>query len=102
MNAKISHVSIFYNHLQKYFTHLIQKTMHLKWTDIQDIAIELYEKYPEIDPQYVSFTDLYNWVLELTDFDDDPKRCGEKILEAIQLAWIEERSECGHDGRGCT
>lgn len=66
--------------------------MRLKWTDIQDIAIELHEKYPEIDPQYVSFTDLYSWILELAYFDDDPKQCGEKILEAIQSAWIEERS----------
>lgn len=64
--------------------------MRLQWTDIQDIAVELHKKYPDVDPQYVSFTDLYDWVLELAYFDDDPKRCGEKILEAIQLAWIEE------------
>lgn len=64
--------------------------MRLKWTDIQEIAISLCEKYPDVDPKYVNFTDLYDWVLELDYFDDDPKRCGEKILEAIQLAWIEE------------
>jgi FeS assembly protein IscX len=62
----------------------------LKWTDVQDIAIELAEKYPDVDPTTVRFTDLHNWVLELEGFDDDPKRSGEKILEAIQQAWIEE------------
>jgi FeS assembly protein IscX len=62
----------------------------LKWTDVQDIAIELSEKHPDVDPTTVRFTDLYSWVLELDDFDDDPKHCGEKILEAIQQAWIGE------------
>ena len=62
----------------------------LKWTDVQDIAIELAEKYPDVDPTTVRFTDLHNWVLELDGFDDDPKRSGEKILEAIQQAWIAE------------
>jgi len=66
--------------------------MGLKWTDVQDIAIELDEAHPEVDPQYVRFTDLHDWVCQLEDFDDDPKRSGEKILEAIQMAWIEERS----------
>jgi FeS assembly protein IscX len=63
----------------------------LKWTDVQDIAIELAEKHPEVDPTTVRFTDLHNWVLELDGFADDPKRSGEKILEAIQQAWIAER-----------
>ena len=62
----------------------------MKWTDTLDIAIALTEKYPETDPNAVRFTDLYQWVLGLPGFDDDPKRCGEKILEAIQMAWIEE------------
>jgi FeS assembly protein IscX len=62
----------------------------VKWTDTLDIAIALTEKYPETDPNTVRFTDLYQWVLALPGFDDDPKRCGEKILEAIQMAWIEE------------
>jgi FeS assembly protein IscX len=62
----------------------------MKWTDIQDIAIALSEKYPDTDPKTVRFTDLYQWVLQLPGFDDDPKRCGEKILEGIQMAWIEE------------
>jgi FeS assembly protein IscX len=62
----------------------------MKWTDIVRIAEELQDKYPQIDPQTVRFTDLHNWVCELKDFDDDPKRGGEKILEAIQAAWIEE------------
>jgi len=62
----------------------------VKWTDTQDIAIALAEKYPERDPESVNFVDLYQWVLGLEGFSDDPKRCGEKILEAIQTAWIEE------------
>ena len=62
----------------------------MKWTDILDIAIELTETKPDVDPRYVNFVDLRNWVMELEGFDDDPNRCGEKILEAIQAAWIEE------------
>ena len=62
----------------------------MKWTDIYDIAIELAEVYPDTDPQYINFVDLRNQIIELSDFDDDPDRCGEKILEAIQLAWIAE------------
>jgi FeS assembly protein IscX len=60
------------------------------WTDVNDIAIELSEAHPAVDPLSLNFVDLRNWVLELADFDDDPDRCGEKILEAIQAAWIEE------------
>jgi FeS assembly protein IscX len=56
-----------------------------------DIAIGLDEAHPEVDPHYVNFVDLRNWVLALDDFDDDPQRSGEKLLEAIQMAWIEER-----------
>jgi FeS assembly protein IscX len=62
----------------------------MKWTDTLDIAIALIEKYPGTDPLTVRFTDLFKWVQELDGFDDDPKHCGEKILEAIQAAWIEE------------
>lgn len=62
----------------------------MKWTDTREIAIALAEKYPGTDPTRVRFTDLYQWVLGLEGFDDDPRRCGEKILEAIQAAWIEE------------
>ena len=64
----------------------------MKWTDTLDIAIELSEAHPEIDPQTVRFTDLHRWVMELPDFDDDPDHSGEKILEAIQMAWIDEMS----------
>ena len=64
--------------------------MGLKWTDSLDIAIELYEKFPEQDPLRINFVDLRNKVIELEDFDDDPERSGERILEAIQAAWIEE------------
>lgn len=63
----------------------------LKWTDVQQIAIELAEQHPDVDPVSVRFTDLHNWVLELDGFADDPKRSGERILEAIQQAWIAER-----------
>jgi FeS assembly protein IscX len=62
----------------------------MKWTDTLDIAIALSEKYPDTDPKTVRFTDLYQWVQQLAGFDDDPKRCGEKILEGIQMAWMEE------------
>lgn len=62
----------------------------MKWTDSLDIAIELYEKHPDVDPKTVNFVDLQKMVMGLEDFDDDPKRCGERILEAIQMAWIEE------------
>ena len=62
----------------------------MKWTDVQDIAIELYEKYPEVDPLTLSFVDLHAKVCALEGFDDEPSRSGEKILEGIQQAWIEE------------
>jgi FeS assembly protein IscX len=62
----------------------------VKWTDTREIAIALAEKYPEQDPTRVNFVDLRNWVLALEGFDDDPKRSGEKVLEAIQMVWIEE------------
>jgi FeS assembly protein IscX len=65
--------------------------MSLKWTDVLDIAIELDEAHPEVDPKVLNFVDLRNWVMALDDFDDDPEHCGEKILEGIQMAWIEER-----------
>ncbi|PHS73609.1 MAG: Fe-S assembly protein IscX [Porticoccus sp.] len=64
--------------------------MSLKWTDVIDIAIELTEARPDVDPRTVNFVDLRDWVLALDEFDDDPAHCGEKILEAIQMAWIEE------------
>ena len=62
----------------------------MKWTDVREIAIELAEAHPEIDPLTVRFTDLHNWVTELEDFDDDHNHGGEKILEAIQMAWIDD------------
>ncbi|MEJ2141905.1 MAG: Fe-S cluster assembly protein IscX [Gammaproteobacteria bacterium] len=65
--------------------------MSLKWTDTLDIAIELDEKHPDVDPKVIRFTDLMEWVMELDEFNDDPAHCGEKILEAIQMAWIDER-----------
>jgi len=62
----------------------------MKWTDTREIAIALTEKFPDQDPKAVRFTDLHQWVMALPGFDDDPKRSGEKILEAIQMAWIDE------------
>lgn len=62
----------------------------MKWTDTLDIAIALVDAHPDVDPRTVRFTDLHRWVCELAEFDDDPKRSGEKILEAIQMAWIDE------------
>jgi FeS assembly protein IscX len=61
------------------------------WTDTLDIAIALDEAHPDADPRYVNFVDLQQWVMALDEFEDDAGRCGEKILEAIQMAWIEER-----------
>jgi len=62
----------------------------MKWTDSQRIAEALYDKFPEIDPKTIRFTDLFEWVQQLEGFEDDPNKCGEKILEAIQLAWMDE------------
>ena len=62
----------------------------MKWTDTLEIAIALADARPDTDPKTVRFTDLMQWVMALPGFDDDPQRCGEKILEAIQAAWIEE------------
>ena len=62
----------------------------MRWTDVREIAIALVERYPDVDPLSVRFTDLHRWVRELPGFSDDPARSNEKILEAIQMAWIEE------------
>jgi FeS assembly protein IscX len=62
----------------------------MKWVDSREIAIALAETHPGVDPRGVRFTDLYKWVLALPGFADDPKHSGEKILEAIQAAWIDE------------
>ena len=62
----------------------------LQWTDVHDIAILLAETYPDVDPMKIRFTDLHAWVLGLPNFKGDPKKSGEKILEAIQMAWMDE------------
>ena len=62
----------------------------MRWTDTQEIAEQLFDNNPELDPKTIRFTDLYQWIIDLDEFDDDPDKCGERILEAIQLAWIEE------------
>ena len=67
--------------------------MSLKWTDSLDIALALMDAHPDVDPKSARFTDLKDWVLGLEAFDDDPEHSGEKILEAIQMAWIEETED---------
>lgn len=62
----------------------------MKWTDSRDIAIELCDKFPDVDPKTVRFTDLYRWIMELEDFEDDPNHSNEKILEAVILCWMDE------------
>ena len=62
----------------------------MKWTDVQEIAIALCDTHHDVDPKAIRFTDLHKWVMALPGFDDDPNRSGEKILEAIQMAWIDE------------
>ena len=67
--------------------------MKLTWHDAEDIAIELLEAHPDVKPLEVRFTDLHRWVTELDDFDDDPQASNEGLLEAIQMAWLEEWQE---------
>lgn len=64
----------------------------MKWTEVQEIGIQLAEAHPDVDPSKVNFVDLMNWVVALPEFDDDVKHCGERILEGIQQAWIDERA----------
>ena len=61
------------------------------WTDVNDIAVELFEKFPDLDPTYILFTDLREMIMNLENFEDDPDRSNEKILEAIQMLWLEVR-----------
>ena len=65
----------------------------MRWTDIQDIAIELEEAHPDKDNVNLRYTDLHKWICELDGLDDDPAKSNEKILEAIQMAWIDERDD---------
>jgi FeS assembly protein IscX len=62
----------------------------LTWNDLEDIALALYDKFPDQDPSYIRFTDLHKWITELDDFADDPKKSNEAKLEAIQMAWLDE------------
>jgi FeS assembly protein IscX len=62
----------------------------LTWSNLDDIAFALYEKFPELDPTNIRFTDLHKWITELEDFDDDPAKSNEAKLEHIQMAWLEE------------
>lgn len=65
----------------------------LTWTSTEDIAIALTDRYPDVDPLTIRFTDLHKWVMGLPGFNDDPKNSNEKKLEAIQMAWVEEWEE---------
>ena len=65
----------------------------LTWHDVVEIGIALHERFPDLDPLSVRFTDLHKWVRDLPGFDDDPNKSNEKILEAIQMAWLDERDE---------
>lgn len=67
--------------------------MSMKWTDSRDIAIALFDKYPDVDPLQIRFTDLQTWVLALTEFEDEPSHCNERVLEAIQQCWIDEADD---------
>ena len=64
--------------------------MSLAWRDAEDIGIALSEKFPDVDPLTVRFTDLQKWVTELADFSDDPTSSNESTLEKIQMAWLDE------------
>ena len=70
-----------------------QKQPKLKWTDTEEIAFRLIDKYPDADPLKVRFTELHKYVLAIPGFSDDPKKSNEKILEAIQMTWLEERQD---------
>lgn len=65
----------------------------MKWTDTREIASALTEAHPDVNPRHVRFTDLHRWVCALPGFSDDPQRSGEKILEAIQMTWIDESDD---------
>ena len=62
----------------------------MKWADTQEIAEKLFDQNPDLDPKTIRFTDLYQWIINLEGFDDDNSKSGERLLEAIQLAWIDE------------
>ncbi len=62
----------------------------MKWTDTQELAMQLADEHPDVDPRNINFMDLRQWVMDLPEFDDDPERSGERVLEAIQLAWMDE------------
>jgi FeS assembly protein IscX len=62
----------------------------LTWSNLEDVAVALYDKFPDLDPTFIRFTDLHKWIVELDEFDDDPLKSNEAKLEAIQSAWLEE------------
>lgn len=75
----------------KPYNEYVGNRMKLTWNDAEEIGIQLSEKYPDVDPLSVRFVDLHRWVAELPDFQDDPKKSNEGLLEAIQMAWLDEK-----------
>ena len=71
--------------------------MKFGWHDAEEIGIQMQERFPDLDPLTVRFTDLHKWVTELEDFDDDPKESNEGLLEAVQMAWLEEYKDAQED-----
>ncbi|CAG2157835.1 unnamed protein product [Oppiella nova] len=96
MMCKALDGNIPYNNSKKHYTSSRIKLskgrpdMGLRWTDTIDIAIELSEAHPDVDPQWVRFTDMHAWICALPEFSDDPTKSTEGLLEAIQMAWIDE------------
>ena len=71
--------------------------MKLTWNDTEDVGMALFKKFPDTDPLSVRFVDLHKWVTELGEFEDDPKKSNEAMLEVIQMAWLEEWKDA-HEG----
>lgn len=62
----------------------------MRWTDSREIAIALMDAHPDVNPRTLNFVELAKWIQALPDFNDDPHHCGEKVLEAVQMAWMDE------------
>ena len=67
--------------------------MKLTWDQFENLGIALFEKFPDVDPTNIRYTDIHKWITELEDFDDDPMKSNEAKLEAIQMAWLEEYND---------
>lgn len=83
-------MAFFINYTHYIYSKNEDSIMELTWSDSQELAISLAEQYPEQDPVQIRFTDLRQMILELKEFNDDPDHCGERVLEAVMMAWIDE------------